>query len=54
MCLAGTNHVCLNSRDYMKLSQKEQKTLGKKKDEIGLVWVAPDGPVPPTGQSNVH
>jgi hypothetical protein len=38
----------------MMSSQKEQKKLDTKKDEIRLVWVAPDGPVPPTEQSDVH
>jgi hypothetical protein len=38
----------------MKSSQKEQTKVGMKKEASRMVWVAPDSPVPPTGQSIVH
>jgi hypothetical protein len=42
--------MCLSVRDYVKSSQNGQKRIEKKKGKVGQVCVAPDGPVPPTGQ----
>jgi hypothetical protein len=42
----GTNHICLNARDYMKSSQKEKNRIGMKKSNLD--WC----PVPPTRQSD--
>jgi hypothetical protein len=33
---------------------KETKEVWHKRNEVGLVWAAPDSPVPLTGQSSVH
>jgi hypothetical protein len=46
--------MCLSVRDYVKSSQKEQKGFGKKKGKVGLLCLAPDSPVPPTGQSGTR
>jgi hypothetical protein len=38
----------------MKSSQKEAKENKIEKEKSGVVFVAPDRPVQPTGQSGVH
>jgi hypothetical protein len=48
------NHICLSARDLAKSSTKETKEDKGRNREKLLECVAPDGPVPPTGQSGVH
>jgi hypothetical protein len=49
-----TNHICLSAKDLAKSSPKERKEdKGRNREEL-LDCVAPDGLVPPTGQSGAR
>jgi hypothetical protein len=47
------NHICLSARDSAKWSPEETKEDKGRNREKLLDCIAPDGPVPPTGQSGV-
>jgi hypothetical protein len=49
-----TNHTCLSARNLMMSSQNGAKESEIEKEESGLLRVAPNGPVPPIGQSGAR